>query len=212
MFVKEPKLGFVKTRLSKNCTKEFTLKLYQYFVKDLITTFKNSAHNFKLCIAGDFYNTTNAFGDFNNFLQVEGDLGIKMQKAFEQEFNKGYEKIILIGSDTPHLSHQIIEESFHQLNAHDSVIGPSLDGGYYLIGFNKNSFDSNAFTNIIYSTHTVMQQTLHKLHKKNIYLLQELNDIDYIEDLEKFYTQFKESYFKDSNTIKFLNTNTSWKR
>ncbi len=211
MFVKEPKLGFVKTRLSKTCGEEFTLDLYKCFVKDLIITLKDKEFDFKLCAYPNLELINSAFGDFDNFLQVDGDLGLKMQKAFEEKFEEGYEKIVLIGSDTPHISNNIINNSFKELENSDIVLGPSLDGGYYLIAFNKNTFYEEVFKDISWSTNIVLKQTLQKLHAKNVHFLNKLNDIDIIEDLKDFYTEYKDSYFKDSKTIHFLKEEKSWK-
>ena len=211
MFVKEPKLGFVKTRLAKNCGDEFVLALYESFVKDLVAMLSNSEFDFKLCAYPHLEVINQKFGDFNNFLQEEGDLGLKMKRAFEQQFACGYEKIVLIGSDTPHISSEIIQTSFDSLESNDIVLGPSLDGGYYLIAFTKNSFCDEVFKNISWSTSAVMEQTLQKLHEKQVYFLHELNDIDVLDDLKAFYKSYKNSNFKDSNTIEFLKESQSWK-
>lgn len=210
MFVKEPKSGFVKTRLAKKLGNEFTLELYQSFVKDLIVTLRNQEFDFKLCVYPNVSLINKTFGNFDNFLQEEGDLGVKMHKAFEGQFDAGYEKIVLIGSDTPHISTQMISESFNQLSLNDIVLGPSLDGGYYLIAFNKHTFHPEVFEEISWSTHVVLEQTLQKLNNKNVYLHEILNDIDILEDLKAFYDEFQNSYFKNSQTIKLLNQNKNW--
>ncbi|HIP29980.1 MAG TPA: glycosyltransferase [Sulfurospirillum arcachonense] len=166
MFVKEPKLGFVKTRLAKSCGNGFTLNLYIRFVQDLIYTLQSGKSDFKLCVHPSLELVNKVFGNFDNFLQSQGDLGTKMQKAFEEKFQSAYDKIVLIGSDTPHITNTLLNNSFEQLNKHDVVLGPSLDGGYYLIGFNKKSFTSKAFEDIKWSTPNVLKQTLQKLHEK----------------------------------------------
>ena len=211
MFVKEPKLGFVKTRLAKTCGDKFTLQLYQAFVNDLVGTLKGNGGEFKLCAYPCLNLINKNFGNFKNFLQHEGNLGLKMQKAFKEQFEKGYDKIVLIGSDTPHITNDLIAQSFEKLNSNDIVLGPSLDGGYYLIAFNKETFYDEVFNDISWSTPEVLNQTLQKLNKKQVYLLNELNDIDVLEDLTDFYELYHESYFKDSNTIKYLNNNSAWK-
>ncbi len=79
-----------------------------------------------------------------------------------------------------------------------------------IIAFNKNSFNSDMFQNISWSTEVVLKQTLEKTVPYNVHLLYELNDIDTQEDLEDFYTQYKDSYFTSSKTINFLK-DTTWK-
>jgi rSAM/selenodomain-associated transferase 1 len=211
VFVKEPKLGFVKTRLAKNIDDKFVLDLYLQFIKDILQTLQNSNFAFKLCAYPGLKIINETFGDFGNFLQEDGDLGLKMQKAFESQFKKGYEKIILIGSDTPHISKDIFDITFKELENNDIILGPSLDGGYYLVAFNKETFFSDTFKNISWSTDQVLNQTQQRLHKKSVYLLKQMNDIDTLEDLKDFYEEFHNSYFKNSNTIQFLEGDLSWR-
>ena len=204
MFVKEPKLGFVKSRLAEHSSDEFALVLYKFFVHDLIYTLQGGTHDFKLCVCGDVEKINKTFGNFDNFVQTDGNLGTKMQNAFEKVFEKGYERVVLIGSDTPHLTNNILNQSFDELKKNDSVLGPSEDGGYYLIGFNKETFSKDVFENIEWSSPKVLEQTLQKLHAKNVYLNQELNDIDTMEDLKDFFEKFHKGYFENSYTIEFL--------
>lgn len=210
MFVKEPAEGFVKTRLAKTLGNEKTLTLYKHFVNDLIDTLKNSKFEFKLCVYPNNELIDEVFGDYNNFIQEDGNLGVKMQKAFQSQFFLDYEKIILIGSDTPHIPKNYFDETFTMLESKELVIGPSLDGGYYLIAFNKESFNSDIFKDITWSTDVVLKQTLQKTTPHKVHLLNILNDIDTQEDLENFYTQYKNSYFSSSKTINFLK-DTQWK-
>ncbi len=207
MFVKEPKVGYVKTRLAKDTGDIFATDLYKLFVKDLINSLQNYGGDFKLCACPKLDIVNKVFGNFNNFLQQDGDLGIKMKEAFEEQFDIGYEKIVLIGSDTPHITKDIVAKSLKKLDNHDIVIGPCSDGGYYLIAFNKTTFCKEVFENISWSTDKVLEQTIQKLQGKRAYLLDKLNDIDILDDLKEFYNKFKNSYFKDLYTIKFLKKN-----
>lgn len=204
IFVRSPQLATVKTRLSATCGDDFTLELYILFIKDLINTLKNTSVDFALCGCGDLKDIVRLFGVDHTFAQVAGDLGTKMAHAFAEKFSDGYEKILLIGSDTPHISQAIFAQGFSELSNHDCVLGPSNDGGYYLIGFNQKSFSADVFAHIEWSTPSVLSQTLHRLSEKNIYLLEELNDIDDIEDLKDFYETYRDSDFSTSETIQFL--------
>lgn len=210
MFVKEPKLGSVKTRLAESCGHGFSVNLYVRFVQDLIYTLQSGRSDFKLCVHPNLELVNKVFGNFDNFEQADGDLGVKMKQAFKEKFEGHYEKILLIGSDTPHITNEILNESFEQLSNHDSVIGPSEDGGYFLIGFNKNTFIPEVFDDITWSTNQVLEQTLQKTSNKKVHLLQELNDIDIFDDLKDFYEKFHKGYFENSNTIEFLNENKKW--
>lgn len=207
MFVKEPKVGYVKTRLAKDTGDKFATDLYKLFVKDLINSLQNYGGDFKLCAYPKLDIVNKEFGNFNNFLQQDGDLGIKIKATFEEQFDVGYKKIVLIGSDTLHITKETIKISFEKLNNHDIVLGPSADGGYYLVAFNKTTFYKEIFENISWSTDKVLEQTIQKLQGKRVYLLDELNDIDILDDLKEFYDKYQNSYFKNSQTIRFLKKN-----
>ena len=71
------------------------------------------------------------------FVQEGANLGEKMKNAFQHGFNNGYKNIVLIGSDLPNISKEIIESGFDALQDNDVTFGPALDGGYYLIGLSK---------------------------------------------------------------------------
>lgn len=204
VFIRSPQLGTVKTRLSATCKDDFTLELYILFIKDLINTLKNAGVDFAFCGCGDLKDIVHLFGVDHTFAQVASDLGTKMAHAFAEKFAQGYEKILLIGSDTPHISQAIFAQGFVELSNHDCVLGPSSDGGYYLIGFNQKSFSADAFLHIEWSTPSVLSETLHRLSEKNIYLLEELNDIDDIDDLKDFYETYRDGDFSTSETIQFL--------
>ena len=102
-------------------------------------------------------------------------------------------KIILIGSDLPDVSAQIIEKGFEELTINEVVFGPAEDGGYYLVGMTKKHY--SIFENKPWSTSKLLEITLSELKDKevNYSLLEPLNDIDTIEDLKKstIYSEFK---------------------
>ena len=204
MFVKEPKLGNVKTRLANDTDETFALEVYLNCIKDLLQTLKALPYRLKLCVHGDDSVIKKEFGELDIFFQRGYDLGEKMRHAFEYEFLKGHDKILLIGSDTPHIPKESFIEGFEALNEKPCVIGPSLDGGYYLIGFNKNTFTPEIFEDITWSSEKVLEETLQKVNSNDVYLLQDLNDIDTLEDLKLFYNEYKNGYFEDSHSISFL--------
>ena len=128
---------------------------------------------------------------FNKKLQQGNDLGERMENAFTELFELGYEKVIIIGSDLLDLSSDDVNEAFDFLNENDTVIGPAKDGGYYLLGM-KN-MHSKVFKNKEWGTSTVLENTLSDLKDSTISMLKELNDIDTFEDM-KHYEQLKKFY------------------
>jgi rSAM/selenodomain-associated transferase 1 len=122
------------------------------------------------------------------------DLGYRMENAFLDLFNKGYEKIIIIGSDLYDLSQSDLENAFSCLEKNDIVIGPAIDGGYYLLGMKKTY--PAVFKNKNWGTNTVLEDTLADLSNYSVCKLEERNDIDVYEDivdLEIFQTFIEKS-------------------
>ena len=162
-FVKYPEKGTVKTRLSRELGDDHTIELYRCFVQDMLGMLKKTDYSCRLYITPP--DTEQKFrqwlGDEHLYApQAEGDLGERMERAFQQAFDEGYERVVLIGSDIPDLPPPVIKEALRSLKSNDAVIGPSRDGGYYLIGFNDNSFLPAVFAGIAWSTRTVFEQTM----------------------------------------------------
>lgn len=181
VFVKNIKLGKVKTRLAKAIGDDAAFKVYSELVK--ITEEATE----KLVSAKRIY-----FSDViveskwpkdSKMVQKGEDLGERMLNAFMDGFNDGYENIILIGSDLPDISKEIIEEAFGRLENNDIVFGPAEDGGYYLVGMSK--LHQRIFENKPWSQPNLLKITLDELKEKKVTLLQSLNDIDTLEDFKK---------------------------
>lgn len=147
-------------------------------------------------------------GERHRYLPQKGDdLGRRMEHCFGHAFSKGFQRVVGIGSDIPDLPAGIVEEAFASLKAIDSVIGPSLDGGYYLIGFQCGSFLPEAFREILWGTDTVLKQTMDilKRHKLATHLLPIWRDIDTVEDLKHFFEKNKDTALCP-RTIAYLQT------
>ncbi|MBK9254023.1 MAG: TIGR04282 family arsenosugar biosynthesis glycosyltransferase [Saprospiraceae bacterium] len=182
IFIKNPVKGTVKTRLARGSNDDYALNVYHYLLDKTRKSTENLALEKRL-----YYSNTQESADlwhpdvYKKFVQASGDLGYKMKKAFEVSFDLE-RKVVIIGSDCPDLTEKIINEAFNQLNKFDIVVGPSPDGGYYLIGM--KTFFPFLFTDIEWSTSKVLKQTLTKIREQNLtyFLLPELNDIDTMED------------------------------
>ena len=79
-------------------------------------------------------------GQYPFYLQNGSDLGRRMKNAFKKVFEEGIQTAVLMGTDFPDLPEKIISSALSGLETHDAVIGPTIDGGYYLIGFRKKTF------------------------------------------------------------------------
>jgi len=191
-FIKNPEKGKVKTRLASAMGHEMAVKLYRRFLLEMLFTLNKGTFLFYLCFyPGDSLNNLKQWlGDHYLYTPQNGEnLGERMKNGFMEAFAIGFKRVVLIGSDIPDLSLEFIEEAFHSLQEKDAVIGPSLDGGYYLIGFKDKTFPPQVFKGISWSTERVFDETMKVLKQGSlaVHTLQPLRDIDTIDDLGSLY-------------------------
>ena len=209
LFVRAPELGRVKTRLEKKMGAATVLRLYKCFVQDIMETLITGGHDITV-----FFTPPDRGLAVRSWLgetipvqkQSGKTLGDRMRNAFSDVFATGVDQAVLLGSDLPDMDNRIIDESFEFLEKEGLVIGPALDGGYYLIGFRKNAFDSDLFSGIDWGTSSVFRQTLGKIHTAglNCHVLPSHQDIDTHDDLMAFYHRSKADGLTHLKTMKFL--------
>lgn len=184
IFTRNPELGKCKTRLAKTIGDHNALTIYKMLLQHTANVVEQVSYDKAV-----YYSVKIRDHDiwdnsiYQKFQQQGADLGIRMQNAFKNSFNAGYEKVLIVGSDLYDLTPQHIQQAFSQLNTHDVTIGPAEDGGYYLLGM--KTLHSNIFENKDWGTETVQKDTLNDLKEQTVYLLEELNDIDVYKDLKK---------------------------
>ena len=212
MFAKYPEKGKVKSRLILKGYEGLAADLYRCFVADLIERISTGNYTFLMAYdppekKDDFIKI---FGGGFSYLPQEGkDLGARMCKAFTDCFANGFRSAVIIGSDSPDIPQEIIEEAFQSLKEHGAVLGRTWDGGYYLIGFSRDSIDGRFFENIQWSTANVFEETMRRFHEAGIlvHVLPAWRDIDRTEDVYSLIKESECSDFKNSRTIKFLKEN-----
>lgn len=186
IFIKNIEKGKVKTRLAATVGDDQALKIYEALL----------GHTQKVVRAVDaerflFYSSFVEDEDewssdfFHKKVQSQGDLGSRMSDAFQEVLEKK-EKAIILGSDCASLTPEIVKMALDKLDEYPFVIGPTFDGGYYLLGM--NSFEPSVFENIEWSTETVFPKTLLRMAslEKRCFFLPQLSDIDYEEDWVKY--------------------------
>lgn len=184
VFVKNIKLGKVKTRLAKTVGNESAFTIYSALVD---VTERAIAH---LDVDKRIYFSDaiveSKWPNEHKAIQQGRDLGERMKNAFAKGFEDGYQNIVLIGSDLPTISTKIIKAGFDSLKTNDVVFGPAEDGGYYLVGLSK--MQHCIFDDKPWSTTQLLEVTLEELRAKNIKFgrITTLNDIDTFEDLQSF--------------------------
>lgn len=183
VFVRNPELGKVKTRLSKTIGDRDALKIYTILLNHTESVINSNSAD-KVVYYSEEIQQNDLWSEtlYQKKLQKGPDLGARMQHAFETAFKDLYEKVVIVGSDLYDLNPTHIEDALKALETHDLVLGPSLDGGYYLLGMKE--LHSAVFKNKLWGTDSVLGSTLKDLQPQNVKLLDALNDIDTFEDLK----------------------------
>lgn len=179
VFIKNPELGKVKTRLAKTIGDKNALTIYLRLINHTLSEIKES-HKRSHLFFSEFIDK-NFIG--NNYSVQEGkDLGERMKNAFDTSLEKNL-RAIIIGTDCPGLNADIIQQAFSLLEENDAVIGPALDGGYYLLGLKNNT--PKIFEEMEWSTENVFDITVKRLKELKLSWteLPKLRDIDNEEDL-----------------------------
>ena len=181
VFVKNIKLGTVKTRLAKTIGDYGAFEVYSELVKITEKATENLAVDIRIYFSNAIVDTK--WKNHSKTIQKGKDLGERMLNAFKDGFNDGYNHIVLIGSDLPDINSNHILDGLDALDANDVVFGPAEDGGYYLVGMSK--LLPEIFQNKPWSQPELLKITLEELKqtKTQVGILETLNDIDTYEDL-----------------------------
>ncbi|MFN4080781.1 MAG: TIGR04282 family arsenosugar biosynthesis glycosyltransferase [Saprospiraceae bacterium] len=179
IFVKNPIAGKVKTRIARTMGDEAALRIYQVLLEMAKTTALGVDAERLLCYSDEVIEN-DAWPPlfFKKEKQADGDLGQRMAAAFARAFALGAHKAVIIGSDCPDLSAEIVRQAYDALDAADVCMGPTLDGGYYLLGMKAPC--ATLFEGVAWSTEVVAGQTRQKAAAAGLKLaeLPQLNDID----------------------------------
>lgn len=186
IFTKVPELGKAKTRLAADIGDEQALEVYRQLLAHTRRITLPLSQD-KVVYYTPYIATDDQWeaGEFHKALQPEGDLGKRMRFAFAEGFTQGYSRICIIGTDCLDLTTEYVNQAFETLREHDVVLGPSQDGGYYLLGMNR--LHPQLFANKNWSTESVADDTRRDIEQQNLSLkeLPVLNDIDTIDDLKQ---------------------------
>ena len=216
VFVKYPQPGQVKSRLAEDFDSDFAALLYKAFVFDILECAMKGNWHLRLFFYPPEKETEikKMFGNDHEYRPQRGaDLGARMKNAFDDCFSGGFKSVVLIGSDFPDLPLKIIEDAFAALDSpRDAVIGPAVDGGYYLIGFRYDKFLPAVFEGLTWSTVSVFPETLKILQTCGYQteIIQEWQDVDTRDDLINLMERNKSTVFADSQTMKYLTANRNY--
>lgn len=196
LFTRFPEPGRVKTRLIPALGAAGAAKLHKQMTEHCVNRIAPMCNGSKLALTifysgGSFSRMNNWFPHVHQVKQQGPDLGRRMAAAFVHARSLGGRRIILFGSDCPELDRKLIHQALELLDNHDLVLGPTFDGGYYLLGISAGYQASDLtilLTDIPWGTADVLQKTLARIKATNFScaLLPILHDIDRPEDLKYF--------------------------
>ena len=195
IFAKAPLVGQVKTRLCPPLLPAEATKLYRCFLLDSVAR-ACSVPDVDVCLAFTPIDSESLFRELLPFSlrylpQRGASLGEREANVFTDLLQVGYDRVIIVGSDIPTLPLAHLENAFILLAdpQNDVVIGPSADGGYYLLGARR--LHSILFENINWSTATVFAETLAQAQQARLRVAQvpTCYDVDEKDDLQKLITE-----------------------
>jgi uncharacterized protein len=188
VFVREPVVGRVKTRLAAEIGEEAALRAYVWLAERAVGEAQRLGAGIQVRV---HFTPAHAGGAVRRWLgegpvylpQSAGDLGTRMRSAFDAAFAAGARRVVIIGSDLPDMSSALLRRAFTLLERHAVVLGPATDGGYYLLGMCEPR--PELFDEVPWSTDRVLDCTLHRLRGSGISLalLEPLRDVDHASDL-----------------------------
>lgn len=183
IFIRNPQLGQVKTRLARTLGDAEALRIYHLLLEKTRMAVLDCPVE-RCLLYSDFVAENDVWTpeSFQKMVQQPGDLGERMEAAFQMAFEAGSHKVAIIGSDCPELNGAVLQQAFELLDTADFVLGPVPDGGYYLLGM--KAMEPSVFHHIEWSTETVRAKTLERIAAlgKTCALLPVLMDVDTEED------------------------------
>lgn len=199
-FVKYPQPGQVKTRLAEALGAEHACALYRDLAERVITEVYPLDGRYELIIFCDPRHEEAAYqawlGDaFRYQTQVGETLGDRLAHAFDWAFDEVYDRVIVVGSDCIGMDEAFIGRAFSALEKTDVVLGPSSDGGYYLVGMRQaHRF---LFEDMAWSEADVYQRTMDRIEARLLKasVLEERQDIDTLDDLTVFRQNLPQEHF-----------------
>ena len=189
IFARPPVLGKVKTRIAKEVGDEKALQIYTELLHHTLNTLSKMDQTAKCTIAWhENHPSIKQYTKWHHWIQPAGNLGEKMSWALKLAFDQGAPKVIIIGTDSPGLSSALLHDAIEKLNHTDIVLGPSEDGGYYLVG--ATCVVPSLFPPIQWGSKHVLQETIKSLESTATpYLLLEPKyDIDHLSDWKRWQT------------------------
>lgn len=188
LFTRYPKAGNTKTRLIPHLGATQAAELQRWMTSSVAGELKAMGPDTERQIhfAGGCRTEMQTWlgRQFRYIPQMAGNLGNRLHQAFVGNFQSGMNAVVAIGADCPDLKQHHLDQALQQLQTHDLVLGPAVDGGYYLIGLRQSQ--PALFKSIPWGTGEVFERTVAIANQLNLSIatLETLRDIDRPEDLQ----------------------------
>ena len=188
VFAKHPEPGRCKTRLAADLGEAGALAVYRALLDHTLDVLRACPYTKILCVdpperAEDARYWAPGMDLY--LPQCQGDLGARMEAVVAERLSQGATRVLLLGSDCPQISIESVVSSMEDLERADVVLGPTEDGGYYLLGLKgRHPF---LFRDIPWSTEKVLEKTLNILKFQSLsYLLRNtFLDVDTLDDYHR---------------------------
>ncbi len=190
ILVRSPQDKQVKSRLAATIGSEFAAEFYRRCAEHIVretSRMLSPVRRYVFHTTGDGDAVRRWLGHRSCYVpQAEGSLGERLRHAFDSVFSQGAERAVIIATDVPELTRDIMDEAMRALDSSDLVIGPSCDGGYYLLGM--KSPHPELFSDIPWSTERVYEETALRIKAMGLsfHVLPVLRDIDTEDDLRRW--------------------------
>jgi rSAM/selenodomain-associated transferase 1 len=190
VFARAPELGRVKTRLCPPFTADEAVRFHRSLVEDTLErlgTLKRPELSRVLLLSRPLLHAKDLDvpRGWTIGIQAQGDLGTRLAAFFDGAFRREARRVVVVGTDSPTLPFEIIEEAFEVLSEVDVTVGPAMDGGYYLLG--TRVYLPELFQGISWGTEAVLRQTAEAIERGGLrqHLLVPWYDVDRPPDLER---------------------------
>lgn len=212
IMAKAPRPGTVKTRLAKSLPVQAVTELYGCLLNDTITLAQSLSHVeiAVMCPASDVQELTLAVDKSVQIVAQKGSgLAAALDSVFSQFAATGRPRVIAFNSDSPHLPASALQSAFDALETCDLVVGPTHDGGYYLVGARVSYPD--LFTSNGMGTGSALEELLERASKLklSVRLIESFYDIDVAADLSQLANELEIAPWKAPRTAEWLR---EWKR
>ena len=187
IFIKYPEPYRVKTRLGREIGHVKAAQLYEKMVINQISDLNCDHYDLAFYVDDrhDIASYKEKFGEDDAYFYQRGlDLGERMCRAITESFQRNYSRVILMGSDIPLVDASDVRCFFSHLHTAGMIIGPAIDGGYYMIGFHRKTDVTPLFQNIAWSSCSVFQDTIANAAHLKVHVEKVWFDIDTQQDLE----------------------------